>query len=297
MSMRVVSNQTAVLMQELNHLNAQQTRVTAQMASGSRLTSLGDDPAAVGQSAQITSALSGMDSFVQSASSVVNRMQAADSALSSVVSAVTSAISIAVQGSSPSMNAANMQAIAQQLSGIRDQVLSLANASYQGSYLFAGTAGSTQPFSVQADGSVSYSGDDKTQTVSTADGATFAASVSGAKVFGTGSAQDVFAALNNLIQMFSSGNTTNITDGIVNLRSAFDGITAGRAQLDAGINRISNASDAAASQKTSLQVAQAALVATDPAKLATELSAEETQRSALMSVIAVVQKGSLFDYL
>lgn len=295
--MRVAANQTATLIQQLNQLTAQQAKVSAQIASGSRLTSLADDPAAAGQSVQMAGTLSDMDSFVQSAASVTNRMQAADSALSSVVSAVTSAISTAVQGSSVTMTTSNMQAAAQQLTSVRDQVLSLANASYQGSYLFAGTAGAAQPFTLQSDGSVTYSGDDKTQTINTADGATFATSVSGAVIFGSGSSSDIFAALNNLIQIFSSGDTTNLSGGIVQLRSAFDNITAGRAQLDAGITRIDNASDAITAQKTNLQVEQTSLVAADPAQLATQLSAVETQRSALMSVIAVVQKGSLFDYL
>ncbi|MBS1815868.1 MAG: flagellar hook-associated protein FlgL [Acidobacteria bacterium] len=295
--MRITPNNTATLVSELNRLNAQQANVSAQIASGSRLTSLASDPSAAGQSAQMTGALQSADSFIQTSATVVNRMQAADSALGSVVSSITSAISVAVQGSNVTMSASNLRSIAQQLTGIRDQVLSLANASYQGAYLFAGTSGTSQPFTLQSDGSVTYSGDGNAQQVSTADGVSLATSVSGATVFGSGGPQDVFAVLNSLIQQFASGNITNVADGVATLRTAFDGITSGRSTLDASINRLNSATDATTAQKTSLKVAQTSLLAANTAELATEFSATETQRTALMSVISVVQKGSLFDYL
>ena len=295
--MRITPNNTATLVSELNRLNAQQANVSAQIASGSRMTSLASDPSAAGQSAQMASALQHADSFIQTSASVVNRMQAADSALGSVVSSITSAISVAVQGSNATMSASNLQSTAQQLTGIRDQVLALANASYQGAYLFAGTSGGSQPFTLQADGSVTYSGDGSAQQISTADGVSLTTSVSGATVFGSGGAQDVFAALNSLIQQFSNGDITNVADGIATLRTAFDGVTSGRSMLDASINRLNSATDATTAQKTNLKVAQTSLVSANTAELATEFSATETQRTALMSVISVVQKGSLFDYL
>jgi flagellar hook-associated protein 3 FlgL len=55
------------------------------------------------------------------------------------------------------------------LSGIRDEVLSLANTTYLGHYVFAGSQGNTSPFTLNTTTSpatVTYNGDDTTNSVS-----------------------------------------------------------------------------------------------------------------------------------
>lgn len=294
--MRVASNNMGSLVADLNRINVRQADVSEQMSTGSRITWLGVDPAAAGQSSQLASGIRTADSFVQTAASVTARMQTMDSALGSVVSAVSSAVSLAVQGSTGTLNASNMQTLAQQLTGLRDQVLSLANSSYQGNYLFAGTAGAAQPFAKASDGTVTYAGNTDSATLSTDDGSTISIGVHGGQVFGSGGSNDVFRALNDAIGMLSSGNQVSAS-ALNALRSSLDGVMAARSTLDTNMNRLAGASEYATAQKTQLTLAQTSLISADTAKLATELSSGETQRSALMSTIAVMQKGSLFDYL
>src|SRR5215831_4092932 len=112
--------------------------LTQQLSSGLRVTSLDVDPSAAANCVMMGSAIARDDSFVQSASGVQSMLQVADSTLGEVVSQVTSALTLAVQGANGTQNTANTLSIAQQLTGIRDQILSLANTSYTGSYLFGG---------------------------------------------------------------------------------------------------------------------------------------------------------------
>lgn len=297
--MRVDPGNISTLVQRLGVLTQAETKVTQQTSTGSRLTSLGDDPSASAAAIALSSSIAATDTFVQTSATALNRMQAADSALGSVVTALTSAISFAVQGSTSTLNATNLQSIAQQIASVRDTVLSLANSSYQGTYLFAGTQGTSQPFAIDASGEVTYAGDDQSTSVAFRGGATVQTSIPGSQVFGSGEANDVFQALNRLVNDFSSGTASaSATDDLVTLRSALGGVTQQRSVLDSSMSRLTALSDTASSQSTNLQAAQTALVAADPAALATQLSAVETQRSALMSTIAAVQKsGSLFDYM
>lgn len=294
--MRVANNNIGSLISDLSRINSQQADVSKQLSTGSRITSLGSDAAAAGQSAMLASGIRTADSFIRTASSLNSRMQAADSALGSVVTAMSSAVSLAVQGSTGTLNASNKQAIAQQLMALRDQIVSLGNSSYQGVYLFSGTSGTKQPYFQNTDGSVSYAGDLKSTTFTTETGLQIPDTLNGAQAFGTGTATEVFKALNVVIGQLSSGSQVS-TDALTGLRSSLDVVTAGRASLDTMMNRLSGASDYAVSRKAQLTAAQSSLISADTAELATELSAGETQRSALMSTIAVVQKGSLFDYL
>jgi flagellin-like hook-associated protein FlgL len=73
-------------------------------------------------------------------------MQTADSAISSIVTSLNAAVTLGTSGANGALTAANKQAIASQVEGILSGVISQANTSYQGAYIFGGTANSTPPF-------------------------------------------------------------------------------------------------------------------------------------------------------
>ena len=146
--MRVDPNYLSSLAVAIDQSSSVEGNLTSELSSGLRVTSLQDDPGAVAQATMIGSAIAQDDNYVQTASSEQSMLQVTDSTLGEVVTQLTSALTLAVQGSNGTMNASNLSTIAQQLTGIRDQVLSLANTSYQGQHLFGGSQGSAQPFTL-----------------------------------------------------------------------------------------------------------------------------------------------------
>lgn len=299
--MRIDPTYTNSLVASLNSLSASQQKISQEMSTGLRLTSLGDDPLAAGQNETLTSAISQMDSFVKTVSNVSNRLQAADTALSSTVTALDNALSLATAGANSTLTSTQLKSLAESLTSIRDSVLSLANSSYQGNFLFAGTAISSQPFTLDdstTPATVTYSGDDATQTVTSTTGQQLATSVPGSQLFGTGTANDVFAALNTLIADYQTGVApTSATADLATLHDSLTNLSQQRSILDSSMSRLSAAGTYATNQETNLQVAQSTLISSNTASLATQLSAVTTQQSALRSTIAIVEKGSLFDYL
>jgi flagellar hook-associated protein 3 FlgL len=263
------------------------------------VSSLSDDPVAVGQASLLNTAISQDDSFVQTAATTESMMQVSDSALGAVVTQLTSALSVAVAGNSGTNSAADLQAISQQMSGIRDQVVSLANSSYQGSYVFAGSKGNVQPYTVDESttpATATYHGDSQAGTVTTENGETIQTGLAGSTVFSAPGA-DVMAALNNLVADFSSGtvSSTASTDISV-LQTALGNVSQQRTILDSSLSRLESAGAYAQTDATNRTATASTLVAADPASVATQLSAAEVQNQALMSVISTVEKQSLFDY-
>ena len=127
---------------------------------------------------------------------------------------LTSALSLAVAGNSGTESAADLTSLSQQLSGIRDQVVSLANTSYQGTYIFAGSQGNVQPFTVDTSTSpatTTYNGDAQVGTVTTTNGQQIQTRLAGSAVF-SASGADVMSALNSLIADFANG-TVSATAG------------------------------------------------------------------------------------
>jgi flagellar hook-associated protein 3 FlgL len=298
--MRVDPNYVSGLVASLNASTLSEQKLTTELSSGLRVSSLSDDPVAAGQASLLGSAISQDDSFVQTAASTQSLMQVADSALSSVVTQLTSALSLAVSGNSGTASFSDLTSLSQQLAGIRDQVVSLANTSYQGTYIFAGSQGNVQPYSSDTSASpatTTYSGDSKFGTITTENGQQLQTTLAGSAVFSAPGA-DVMYALNNLVADFATGtpSSTASTD-IGVLQTALANVSQQQSILGSSLDRLEGASTYAQTDATNRTAAATSLVAADPATVATQLSSAETQNQALMNVIATVEKQSLFSYL
>ena len=154
----------------LNDITAREQTLSQQLSSGLRVALASDDPTAAAQSVRLGSSITFDDAYTRAATGIGSRLQVADSALGNVVTQITSAITLAVKGSDGTLDSANVQAIGQQLSQLRDQVLALANTAYAGSYLFSGTAADTQPFALDnstTPATAVYNGDQQTQYTAT----------------------------------------------------------------------------------------------------------------------------------
>jgi len=298
--MRVDPNYVSSLVASLNNSTLSEQKLTAELSSGLRVSSLSTDPVAAGQASLLNSSISQDDSFVQTASTTQSMLQVTGSTLSNVVTQLTSALSLAVSGNSGTANSSNLIAISQQLGSVRDQVISLANTSYQGTYIFAGSQGNIQPFALDhstSPSTVVYSGDSLVGFVTTQSGQQLQTSLAGSTVFSAPGA-DVMAALTNLVSDFATGTVspTASTDiGI--LQSALGNVSQQQEILGSSLARLQSASVYAQTDAVNKTAAVSTLVSANPAAVATQLSAAEIQNQALMSVISTVEKQSLFSYL
>ena len=283
----------------LDSLTMRQDSLTSELSSGLAVALPSDDPLAASQGVQLGSAISQDDAFVQSATSLESRLQVSDSALGSVVSQITSAISTATGGLSGTLSSANVSAVGQELAGIRDEVVSLANTTYAGSYVFAGTVAGTQPFTNDTSttpATVTYAGDGNQQFTETPTGQKIAVSLPGSAIF-TASGANVLDSLNKLVADFSSGTVSSSTQADMNeLSAGLTNVTTQRSVLDASLSTLQQTSTYTSTNEVNLQAAQSALVATNTATVATDLSSTETQQQALLNVMSVAGK-SLFDYM
>jgi flagellar hook-associated protein 3 FlgL len=299
--MRVNPNYVTNLVGSLDQVTASEQTLTNELSTGVKVNSLSDNPAAAGENVLLTTQLNADDTFSQTATSTESLLQVGDSALGNVVTQLTSAISLATEANNGTLNTSNEQSIATQLTGIRDEVMSLANSSYMGQYIFAGSQGSTPPFSIDTTTSpatVTYSGDGNISYVQTPSGQQIQTNVPGDQIF-TAAGANVLVTLNNLIADFSSGtpSAASVSD-LTSLNTALNYVSQQRVTLDDSINRLTAAGNYNTSESTQLQSAQDGLLQTDTAQVASQLSSAETQQSALTQVIAAIdQQGTLFNDL
>jgi flagellar hook-associated protein 3 FlgL len=298
--MRVDPNYITNLTAAVDQSTSEEDTLTSELSSGLRVASLSDDPVAVAQSTLLGSSIAQDDTFVQTASNESSRLQVTDSTLGEVVTQITSALSTAVGGNNGTLNASDLASVAQSLSGVRDQVLSLANTSYQGQYLFGGSQGSTPPFTLDTStnpATANYTGDNDLQYVETPSGQKIQVNLPGSSVFGT-AGSGVLGALNQLISDFSGGAATaTITADTSALTTALGQLSSQRSTLDSSLSRLQSTSTYVQTEESQLTVAQGNLVSADPAAVASQLSQAETQHQALLSVINALGSSDLFSLM
>jgi flagellar hook-associated protein 3 FlgL len=298
--MRADPNYVSNLVSAIDQSTSATDALTTELSSGLRVATLQDDPVAAAQSSLMGSAIAKDDSYVQTASTEASMLQVTDSTLGEVVTQLTSAVSLAVQGNDATLDASNLATIATQLTGIRDQVLSLANTSYQGSALFAGSQGSVTPFVLDSSttpATVNYVGDTNVQYLETPTGQKIQMNLPGSTVFGT-SSSGVLGALNQLISDFTSGaSSATITADTSTLTSSLGQLSQQRSILDSSLSRVQSTSTYAQTDASQLTVQQSSLVGADTATVASQLSSNETQYQAMLNVMTALQKTDLFDYL
>lgn len=161
--MRVNPNPYPDLLAAVNQTQLQIDIDEQQITTGLSVNVPSDNPAAAAVLVQNADQTSQADQFQRSIGGIQGEIQNADSALNSVTAALQQAISLGVEGANGTVNASDRAALVTQVQGIQSQLLNLANLSYQGNYVFAGTATQTPPYVLDPSSSsgVTYQGNSR----------------------------------------------------------------------------------------------------------------------------------------
>ncbi|MGB7555627.1 MAG: flagellar hook-associated protein FlgL [Candidatus Korobacteraceae bacterium] len=292
-----IPDTSSTLLNALNVANqAEQTALT-QLTTGRRVNVASDDPSAAASQVGLAAQSDSCDQFLRSISSVSSELQTADSALSSGVTALQHAISLGVEGANGTMSQQDLAALANQVQSISQQMLGIANLSYNGKYIFAGTADSQPPY-VSAAGGIAYQGNDGVNQVEVEAGQTIAVNQPGSQLFSAAGAS-VFQALSDLATALrsSSSTSTDIGNATNEVRAAYDQMNSARGFYGATLNQLTSTQDFLNSEKLQLTQQTSNTVGVDPNQAATNLSNAEVARNAVLQAAASIGNLSLFNYL
>jgi len=296
--MRVNPNFTPTILTDLWQQQAQEQTAIQQLATGRRVNVPSDDPSAAAADVQNQSQQSQIDQYLQNTNTLEGMLQTADSTLGSVVTALNQAISLGVQGSNGDLSSSNRQEIAQQMQSLQSQIVQLANASYQGNYLFGGTATQAAPFALdpaQPSG-VRYNGNSSVNSVQIAQGRSIQTNLPGSQIF-QGAGGDVLGALQQLVTALQSGTSTSISAATTQLGTALSYVSQQRVFYGSAVSQLNANQTDLQQEKVSLQTEDTNLVGADMATAATELSRAKTAQDATLAALAQIIPQSLLNYL
>jgi flagellar hook-associated protein 3 FlgL len=131
---------------DLNSISAKLTRTQLKAASGKEISRPSDDPFNTSRAMALRQSLAATRQYQATVEDAMGWQDASEQALSSITDAVRRARDLLVQGGSDTSDQTSRDAIAAELEQIIESIKQDANASYRGSFLFAGAMTSQRPY-------------------------------------------------------------------------------------------------------------------------------------------------------
>jgi len=217
--------------------------------------------------------------------------------LNSAEQVMTTAITVGAEGANGTMSAADRQALAQQVQGMQQEMLGLANTSYEGIYVFAGTNVTTTPFAQDSSSSsgVQYNGNSGVTNVQIAEGQTVQTNVAGNQLF-LNSSGNVFGALNDLANALTSGNGIDAAN--TEVQQAFSQLTTQRILYGNGLSQVQSSQNYLNQEQVELSTQQNQLVGANLTQVvANESQAQIDTEAALTATSQILSLPNLLTYL
>jgi len=168
---------------QMNNLQADLAKTQNDLATGTRLHSAADDPAAMSQVNTLNVQMSASQQYVTNGNYATSTLQLEEQAMSDATNTLQSARDLAVQANNPALSSAQRADIAAQLTAQLQDLMGIGNrVDGSGNQLFAGTASSTVPFSMNGT-SVTYYGSNQVSQIQVGPNQRLSAGDTGASVF------------------------------------------------------------------------------------------------------------------
>ncbi len=296
MGIRVSPDVYSVILNGLQQNMQTDDQALQQLSTGQKLNELSDNPAAAASLVTLRFQNDSDTQYLQNISTLTGSMNVADSALSSVVEALTTAQSVGTEGAGGTLNSSNLQALAQQIQGIQQEIMGLANTSYNGEYLFAGTATTTQPYVADSSSSsgVTYNGNNNTNSVEISQGEAMPINLPGSQIF-SNSTNDVFQSLQDLYNALNTNG--DISGATAEVQSALNYVSQQQTFYGNSVDRLQSAQTFLTQQQTQLTETQSGMLDANTAQTITNLTQAQTTQQALLDAGANISQLDLFDYL
>ncbi len=281
MSVRLNPNVLPDLLAAIQQSTQNQDIASQELATGRRVNQLSDDPAAAADLVANHDQSNTDDQYLQNLGSLQSKFQTADSALSNVVTVLNRALTLGTEGANGTLTPANRQSIVVEVQGLLSQLVNLGNTSYQGTYLFSGTAVNTVPFEYDSStNTVTYSGNSGQTSLTLDNNNTIPGNVSGDRLLQNPSGS-AFGALQDLVSALQSGN--GIGSAVTDVQNAISQVGANRVVYDNGLNQINLSESFLNQDKIDLSTQENTLVGIDAAKATSDFAQASISNTAILT--------------
>lgn len=183
------SSQYSMLLADIQKNISNYNKLTAQIASGSKLTSITDDPIAAVNIINTNRQLGQIETFSYNVEMAMSELSTLDDLMDLSTGYLSTAWDKAVQANNQTYGKNSLEALKVEIDEITKTMVDLANTEYNDNYIFGGANTKISPYTIDENGNIIYNGTpydnkDYIRKTEVADGVFETINTTGDKVFG-----------------------------------------------------------------------------------------------------------------
>lgn len=290
----------------LDNLDRQITQTTEQISSGLRVNHVSDSPSDVRDILELHYELGQVTQVQSNLQFVKGEVDTGESALESATQLLQNVGVLGTEGANGTQTADQRTILANQVQALLEQLVGVANTTYDGRYVFGGDADTQAPYEFQLNDTNSatpLTDASATRLIQDSTGTSFAVSKTAQEIFdlrnpdSTFASGNVFAAVNGLRVALANNDQAAIETAMSQIHDAQNHLSQELAFYGSVQNRVSSAIDIAQKFELNTQTAISSKQDADLPTLALNLTQATTNRQAALTAEAQLPKTSLFDFL
>jgi len=263
------------------------------------------------QAATITrlkSVIARQDTYTNALSQVQIRLDSESSNLSNASEVLVRIKELAIQANNGSQGTVSRLAIATEMKGLRDQLLSVANSTdASGNFIFSGSKVNVKAFTEDAKGNVEYTGDQTRMNVAVGEQRTLPLNRPGTNAFVRVVRMDpvtkqedgvgFFKAIDDLIGGVKAGTSSLMQRGLTEMDALHSGVVLAQAEVGTDMKVVEQQGAVVDDTKLSLSVALSKVDDLDMTTAVTHMQKLMLSLEAAQSTFAKTSQMSLFKFL
>jgi len=292
---------------QLSTIQNNLAQTQTQLSTSLQVVQPSDAPDKTSMITKLNTDIATQSNYTDTLKTVQTQLQAQDTAFQSVTTVLTKVKELTIQAANATLNSADRQTIALQITQLRDQILSIANSQdVNGNYIFAGAKVSTPAFLKNANGVIDYNGDQTRSSAQIGTSLKLQMNMPGSDAFvrvqrsdGKGGNVGVgfFQSLGDLISAVQNSDQPNIQRGLSELTNLNLGITEANANVGTSLQAVDSQTSILSEINLRLKSTLSDVQDLDYTTAITKMNKDQLALEAAQSSFAKISKLSLFTYM
>jgi flagellar hook-associated protein 3 FlgL len=264
----------------MGQLRERYVKAAQQSSSGKRIEAPSDDPIAAAEDVRVQASLAQNEAFRNTINIARGDVQTSEAALDAAGQVLQRAIELAMSGASGATGTNQYQALADEVTQLADEMVTIANTKGSQGYLFSGTTTDMTPF----DSNGTYSGNDDERLISIDGGTPVSVSVSGARAFANPNGRNVIQDLRDLAIAMSNQDSPAVHELLDGLNASHSQVVQERAASGLILDRLTLTDSFLEQTGVDLMSRSSALTDADPIDTLSTLAQLQTTIQQTVSV-------------
>ncbi len=292
---------------QLGNVQGSLAKTQEQLSTGKQITKPSDEPDKASTVTRLESEMARQKSYQETLTTVQTRLTSQETSLRNVSDVLIRIKELTVQAANDTVSSADRKAIGLEIIGLRDQLLSQANAQdTNGNFLFAGSRSTQAPYALDANGHITYQGDQSRMKVQVGDNRRMNANTPGSDVFlrvirddGKGNQVGVnfFEALKDLSDAIINGLPKDMDRGLGEIDILQQGISNATAQIGSDMSVVDMQNSVLDETTLRLKSTLSDVQDLDYTEAITRMNKDQLALEAAQSTFAKIAKLTLFNYI